>query len=140
MARKTPLYGTGMVFGVFDGLHAGHKNFLTQAQGRCKKLIVAAAHEQVVKTIKGHLPRFSFEKRAQALRSFNPDANIILGDPMIETWSALKTYRPDIVFLGYDQQLLAQKLKEMHIPFLFLDAHLPKKYKSSILHESAVTK
>lgn len=124
-----------MVFGVFDGLHEGHQNFLTQAQNRCTKLIVVVAHEQVVQTIKGHLPQFSFEERAQAIRSFNPRLDIVSGDQKIETWSAFKTYQPDMIFLGYDQHRLAEKLKEMNTLFVFLDSHLPDTFKSSLLNK-----
>ena len=130
-----PLYKTGMVFGVFDGLHDGHRYLLSQAHSRSEKLVVVVAHEDGVKVIKGDSPRFSFRERAVALRSFDPHLEIILGDPVIETWSAFKTYQPDMVFLGYDQHLLAEKLKEMSTPFVFLESHQPEKYKSSIIHE-----
>ena len=122
-----------MVFGVFDGLHEGHRYLLNQAQSRCERLIVVVAHEDVVKVIKGHSPRFSFQERTETLHSFNSHLEITMGDPVIETWSHLKTYRPDMVFLGYDQHLLAEKLKEMNIPFVFLKPHQPEKYKSSII-------
>lgn len=125
---------TGMVFGVFDGLHEGHHHLLRQAQIRCEKLVVVVAHENVVKAIKGHSPRFSIEERAQALGAFDSCLEIVLGDPVIETWSHLKTYRPDMVFLGYDQHLLGERLKELDIPCSFLDPHFPKKYKSSLLN------
>ncbi|MDP3957671.1 MAG: adenylyltransferase/cytidyltransferase family protein [bacterium] len=140
MPQKIPLYKTGMVFGVFDGLHEGHQHLLHQAQSRCERLIVVVAHENVVKVIKGHLPRFSFQERAETLRSFNPHLEIILGDPVIETWSAFKTYQPDMVFLGYDQLRLAEKLKGMDVPFTFLDSHFPEKYKSSTINRKSSQK
>jgi len=134
MKQKILPYKTGMVFGVFDGLHEGHRHLLNQALSRSEKLVVVVAHENVVKAIKGHPPRFSFEERAEALHSFAPHLEVVLGDPVIETWSAFKTYQPDMVFLGYDQHLLAEKLKEMDIPFVFLESHQPEKYKSSIVN------
>lgn len=139
MPQKTPLYKTGMVFGVFDGLHEGHKHFLNQALKRCERLIVSVTHENVIQTLKGHAPRFSFEERALALSSFHPQLEIILGDPEIKTWSALYKYRPDIVFLGYDQHTLAEKLKSLNIPVAQLDPYLPEKYKSSLLYNRTST-
>ncbi len=46
----------GVVFGVFDGLHEGHKKFLTDAAARCVELIVVVAHPKAVLTLKKKYP------------------------------------------------------------------------------------
>ena len=46
----------GMVFGVFDGLHEGHKYLLTEAAKLCDELVVVVTLDEAVATLKGHLP------------------------------------------------------------------------------------
>jgi len=57
MARIKVSYNVGMVFGVFDGLHQGHKHFLQAAAKRCKQLIVVVTVPAVVSVLKKHKPR-----------------------------------------------------------------------------------
>lgn len=138
MIQKGSLYETGVVFGVFDGLHKGHQYFLTEAAKQCKKLIVAVTESKVVLHLKGHLPRYEQNERITAIQTFNPKFEVIEGDKTLGKWTALKKYTPEIVFLGHDQQAIAEELTKLHVPFLFLDSHHPKKFKSSIIHKPSI--
>ncbi len=128
------MYKTGLVFGVFDGLHQGHKNFLTQAAGKCEELFVVVTVPEVVKLLKGRLPRLSYVERIKALAEFNPRLKTIPSEKTIGTWKILAEVRPDIIMLGYDQQAIARELEKIKAPHIFLKPHYSKKYKSSLLN------
>lgn len=140
MKEKTFPYKTGVVFGVFDGLHEGHKYFLTEAAKRCEKLIVAVTSSEVVLHLKGHLPRFEQNERIIVIQNFNSKLEVVEGDETLGRWTVLKKYIPEIVFLGHDQQALAKELTKLNIPFIFLGAHHPERHKSSIIHNHSSKK
>lgn len=124
-----------MVYGVFDGFHLGHHHFLSEAQKRCEALIVVVAHPAIVNSLKQHLPVYSLEERLATVRVDQGQATVIAGDTEIGTWSALKHYRPDVVFLGYDQERLGQELTKIGVAHESISAHHPDRYKSSLLNK-----
>lgn len=124
-----------MVFGVFDGFHEGHQHFLREAAQHCDRLIVVVAHPDIVKMLKDCTPYYSPEERLAAIRAFNPDAEVIIGDSTIGRWTALKHYRPDIVLLGYDQNRLGTELEKIGTCSYVITAHFPTKFKSSLLNK-----
>lgn len=123
-----------MVFGVFDGLHQGHHYFLREAQEKCDTLIIVVAHQKIVKALKQHSPLHSLETRVQTIQKAFHQATVTSGDTNIGTWSALKKHHPDIVFLGYDQERLGQELEKIGVRSMFITAHSPEIYKSSLLN------
>ena len=133
MIQKNP-YKTGMVFGVFDGLHPGHQFFLSEAAKQCETLIVVVALDAVVTALKQHTPRYSFTERVSNIEQFNSALRVVPSDTAVRSWAVLKKHQPDIIFLGHDQTALAQALDDIAMPYTILDAHYPEKYKSSILH------
>lgn len=140
MIQKDPPCKIGVVFGVFDGLHTGHKYFLTAAAKQCEKLIVAVTASEAVLQLKGHLPRYEQSDRMAAIKKFHPTLEVVKGDKTLGKWSVLKKYIPEKVFLGHDQQAIAEELIKLHIPFIFLDAHHPEIHKSSIIHSQSSKK
>lgn len=124
----------GIVFGVFDGLHEGHRFFLKSASDKCESLIVVVAIDDASLALKGRIPKHSFNERMQALLSFNPSLKVVPGDSIQGEWSALTTYMPDMVFLGHDQSAIAEELEKIGIQFSFIDSHHPEEFKSSLLH------
>lgn len=125
---------TGMVFGVFDGLHEGHQFFLNSASGKCETLIVVVARDDVSLALKGRKPKHDFNERVRALVSFNSSFEVVQGDSTQGEWSALKKYQPTVVFLGHDQSAVADELMKIGIQFSFIDSHHPEEFKSSLLH------
>lgn len=124
---------TGMVFGVFDGLHEGHKHFLAEAAQKCGELFVVVATDEVVEELKGHYPENMYERRVRALREFDPRLHILPSDDIMGSWEVLENVRPDIVFLGHDQEAIAEELRQRKMRFVFLEAHYPEQFKSSLL-------
>lgn len=125
---------TGMVFGVFDGLHEGHQFFLNSASSKCEKLIVVVAQDDASLTLKGRKPKHGFDERVRALISHGASFEVVAGDSIQGEWSTLKTHTPDMIFLGHDQGAISDALRETGIEFSFIDSHYPEEFKSSLLH------
>ncbi len=140
MTRHNTLYRNGMVFGVFDGLHPGHQEFLIQAKRKCLSLIIVVARSSIVRELKQRSPKHSTKARMTALKKYIPDAVVLAGDKTLGSWYILKKYAPDIVFLGYDQTRLGDALKVIHQPNLLLKPYQPHKYKSTLLHHQPIKK
>src|SRR6185369_2106094 len=132
--QKNNLPAIGMVFGVFYGLHPGHRFFLREASLRCQKLIVVVALPEVVEKIKKRIPRHTYQERVAAIASFG-DFLIIPSDKETGSWKVFDRHKPDIVFLGYDQLALGQALQEISMPHAFIGSHYPEKYKSGLLNK-----
>ena len=123
-----------MVFGVFDGLHEGHKHFLSAASEICEELMVVVAQDTAACVLKGHAPQESLEARISAIESFNSRFTVFEGDAVAGSWKVFETHAPDVVLLGYDQEAIAQELLIRDIPYICLGAHEPERFKSSILN------
>lgn len=123
-----------MVFGVFDGLHNGHRHFFREAKKRCERLIVVVAVPEMVSNLKHRLPKYTLEERMAALRAFDPTTTIVPSDAVPGTWSALRKHQPDIVFLGHDQTALGEALEQIKIRTVSIGAHHPTVFKSSLLN------
>lgn len=130
-----------MMFGVFDGLHEGHRHMISQALALSSHLTIVLAKDETVENLKHKTPRNSYEKRASAILKFNPKISVVEGDIILGSWTALKNQKPDVVFLGYDQQKIAAELSKLNIQnasdikLVFLEPYKPDIYKSSLLRD-----
>ena len=129
-----------MVFGVFDGLHAGHRAFLSTAKKRGDELIAVVARDETVRLLKNKTPRFSEKKRVRAIRASGLADRVVLGDREQGTYGIIRRYRPDSICLGYDQKALARNLRARMreraiapVRIIRLGSHSPRMFKSSLL-------
>ncbi len=129
-----------MVFGVFDGLHEGHRAMLAEAKSLGDHLIVAVAQNHIVEHLKGHQPKLDLAERFAHLQAVDGVDEVVVGDAKLATWEVVKRHRPEIIAIGYDQELLKESL-EKHLPELgytpeikMLAAREPNKYHSSLLN------
>ncbi len=126
--------------GTFDGLHDGHRDYFRQAREHGDSLIVVVARDATVKRIKGRHPRRSETDRLAAVAAEPLVDEALLGHAEEDRFAILRTLRPDVVFLGYDQPVSEGELR------VALDAaglsgtaivrgepYIPERYKSSIL-------
>lgn len=133
MARKV------LVFGVFDDIHEGHRQFFRQAKKYGDYLIAAVAQDHVVEYLKGRLPERNLARRIEDLQKEPAVDEVALGDAEIGTYEVVKKIRPGVIALGYDQQALKEDLMSHKKEFdwkpkiVVLKAHEPHKYKSSII-------
>lgn len=128
-----------VVFGVFDGLHPGHRNFLEQASAFGDEINAIVARDSVVGRLKSRKTKHSETKRVSFLDQHELIAKVFLGDETEGEYLVLKNINPDLICLGYDQQALYQDLKtrinQKELPAMelsILDPHEPEKYHSSL--------
>lgn len=129
-----------MVFGAFDGIHDGHRAMLREARALGDQLIVVLAQDHIIEHLKGHLPRVNLMERFEHLKKEDGVDRIVVGDPQIGMWGAIRLYRPDIVAIGYDQAMLKERLeadldKLPYIPKIkMLSSYEPNTTHSSLLN------
>ena len=130
---------TVIVFGCFDLLHEGHKNFLVQAS-TYGNVIAVVTRDSMVKKLKNRIPVNSEEIRLQAVKNFPGVSLAILGDEELGEYLILKEYSPDMICLGYDQKGLGEDLTMRmaaelvpEIPLIYLQPYLHEIYHTSII-------
>ncbi len=129
-----------MVFGVFDGIHQGHKHFLKEAKKLGDKLIAVVASDEVVRTLKGRPPMKNVHERIEHVEKEDGVDEVIVGDDELGSWDIVKKVRPDVVAVGYDQKTLKNDLENSlgefgwHLEIETISAHEPHKYRSSLLN------
>jgi FAD synthetase len=131
-----------VIFGVFDGIHEGHLFFIHDAKKEGNHLVAIVARDNVVKELKGRLPKYNEEDRVKELLKINDIDIVLLGDPKIGTYNILKEVKPDVVFLGYDQQSLhkdlTKALRNINFPKMEIIQGAP--YNPDIFHSSILNK
>jgi len=133
-----------IAFGTFDTLHPGHLSYLSQAGVFGDELIVVVARDANVLRSKGRLPQENEEVRRQkvedAVKELGLKGRVILGNK-VDRWQLLRELRPDIICLGYDQQVDLKALDELIASERFfceikrLISYHPEKYKSSLFRK-----
>ena len=129
-----------MVFGVFDRLHEGHRDFFWQARAYGDELIVVVARDSAVRVLKGRSPHEDEETRRKEVEKNVYVSHAVLGDEKQGSYEVITRYAPDIICLGYDQEALARDLAMRtaggaleKIPVKRLSAFKPERYHTSLL-------
>ena len=99
-----------MCFGTFDLLHLGHINLLKQAKKHGNHLIVIVARD--VNVVGKHKIVHAEDDRLELIKTLNLVDEAFLGDKKDKLKPILKI-KPDIICLGYDQEIDEIKLKEI---------------------------
>src|SRR3989337_1126541 len=102
-----------MVFGTFDIFHKGHLNFLKQSRKIGDYLIVVVARDKFVEKAKGMPPKNNEKYRANSVRKAKVANKVILGSKTYNYFRTIRTYKPTIIALGYDQKPTIPKLKKI---------------------------
>ena len=133
-----------MVFGVFDGLHPGHRAFLRQAKKYGNEVIAVVARDAAVRKLKKKEPRLNEKERAVVLRRSRLADRVVRGDTEEGAYRVIRRYKPDLICLGYDQNALADDLRERmqegmipRIRLIRMKPYQPEKFRSSLLPRSA---
>lgn len=131
-----------LVFGTFDGLHKGHKDFFRQAKEYGNYLVVVVGRDSTVQIVKNRLPKFNESERLVQVKNSKFIDEARLGNEATDPYRIIKEINPNIICLGYNQthftDKLAQKLKEMdlgNIQVKRLTAYKPDQFHSSLLNK-----
>lgn len=101
-----------MVFGVFDGLHEGHKAMLKEAKFLGDYLIVVVAQNHIIEHLKGQQPKVDLRDRFARLQAEDGVDEVVIGDAELSIWETVKKHRPEVIAIGYDQKLLKEDLEK----------------------------
>lgn len=129
-----------LVFGTFDVLHPGHRDFFRQARALGDELFVVVARDVTVQKLKGFTPQQSEQERIRQIQQCAEVTNAHLGREG-DKYEIIEEIRPDIIALGYDQRHYADALPEelskrgLSVKIVRLNAYHPEQYKSSLLRE-----
>ncbi len=100
-----------LVFGVFDGFHAGHEVFLRDAKRLGDYLIAVVAQDHIVRHLRGNEPGANLADRFDELTASDAVDEVVIGDFELATWRTVDRYRPDVVAFGKDQNVLEADLR-----------------------------
>ena len=128
--NKTKVMG----FGTFDGLHPGHRFFLSELKKLGDEVIVIVARDVNVERFKGRPPERNENDRLLCVQNENLCYKVMLGETK-DFYKCIRGHKPNIIGLGYDQKADTEHLKNEfpEIKVVRLTAHKPDKYKSSLL-------
>lgn len=131
-----------LAFGTFDHFHPGHAAYLAQASSFGDYLIVVIARDINVERIKNRKAR-QIEKLRQVGVSAYLKSKKIKGRAVLglkgNRLKVLSKYHPDIIALGYDQQVDEKGLRVellslgLKTKIKRLNSYYPEKYKSSLM-------
>ena len=129
-----------MVFGVFDGVHEGHRHFLREAKKLGDYLIAVVSPDESVEDLKGKVPVNILADRIAHVETEDDVDKAVVGDLEKGSWGVVKKFRPDIIAVGYDQKEMKKNLENSIEDFNWfieietVSAHKPEKYHSSIIN------
>lgn len=125
------------VFGIFDGIHDGHRSLFHQARKHGDELIVIVGRDSSSVQWKGKKPRYSEETRLSLVLKEKYVDHAVLGDEDQSTYGVLSRVNPDCICLGYDQNMLRKDVErwleqeKRTIPCVTLQP-----YKETVFHTS----
>ncbi len=123
---------TVMAFGVFDKLHFGHVRFLEYARAQGSQLVVVIARDTNVRKIKGKAPTQNERARRKQVQALGIATHVVLGHST-DYLARIRTYAPDSICLGHDQQSRGIEQLELPIDIVRAPAYKPTTYKSSLI-------
>jgi FAD synthetase len=129
-----------LIFGTFDGLHPGHRDFFAQS-AKLGRVFAVVARDVNVAKIKNRRPHFSERSRLATVARSPKIHSARLGDRK-DFLRPISEIRPDTIALGFDQKTfsiseLKTKLKKINLTpkIIRLKSFRPEKYKSSLLQK-----
>jgi len=101
-----------LVGGVFDIIHPGHIYFLKRAKELGDELIVVIARDSTVIKKKGRKPILPENIRKEIVEALKPVDRAVLGYEEGDIYKIVEEVKPDIIALGYDQDLDPKELEK----------------------------
>lgn len=101
-----------VVFGIFDGIHEGHRFLFAQARKHGDELIVIVGRDEFMRSFKRKEPKYSEQERIEKLLKEPLIDDAVLGDKDLSLYGVLERVQPDVICFGYDQEVLEKDLKQ----------------------------
>lgn len=111
-----------LIFGTFDGFHAGHQFVVEEASKKGTELVAAIARDAHVRTLKNKEPRNNEQVRLARVVENSLISWAVLSDAELGSYHVLEEIQPDLIALGFDQFALQADLERWmqehgrHIP------------------------
>ena len=127
-----------VVFGIFDGVHDGHRSLFSQAKKYGDELVVIVGRDSASLRWKNKKPRHSEETRRGLVSKEQGVDKAVLGDEEQSSYKILEDINPDVICLGYDQEALEEDIKEWlsktgkNISLIRLKSHHPETHHNSL--------
>ena len=138
--RKAEKLRRVVVFGIFDGVHDGHRDFFRQAREYGDELIAIVGRDRSARSLKSKTPRYSEEERVELVWQEPWVSDVSLGDEELSSYRVLLKLNPDAICLGYDQQALWENLQTWMIEVgKEIPIHFLKPYKPNIFHNALLS-
>jgi len=131
-----------LLFGTFDGVHAGHRNLFEQAKSLGEEVFVVVARDTTVEKVKNRTPNNTEDIRLQDVLKQPEIADARLGVTDGDKYAVIGEYAPDIILLGYDQKVFTNGIittiekYDLQTQIVRAESYMPDKYKSSLLSQS----
>ncbi|MCD6562969.1 MAG: cytidylyltransferase family protein [Thermoproteales archaeon] len=101
-----------MVGGAFEIIHPGHIFFLREAS-KLGRVIVIVARDKTIMKNKNRHPIVPEEQRLKVIKSIKYVDEAYLGSEDFDILETIEKYKPDIIFLGPDQDFLYKKISDI---------------------------
>jgi FAD synthetase len=131
-----------VVFGTFDPLHEGHRQFFKQAKALGTYLLVVVARDSTIRAEKGREPYESQPTRLQRVGADPAVDEVILGEKHPQQYRLLRQLAFDVIALGYDQEPGDQQVRRLldesgkhRATVIRVKPHQPTVHKSSLLRK-----
>lgn len=131
--------GRVIVFGIFDGVHEGHRDFFRQAKEKGNELMVVVGRDAIALKLKHRTPRHSEQERLGMVRVDPCVAQAVLGDTALSMYRVIEQFKPDVICFGYDQKELKKdliawlKTSPQKLKIYTLKAYKPETFHSSLV-------
>ena len=93
--------GRVVVFGIYDGIHAGHRDFLRQAGAYGDELLAIVGRDESVVRLKGKTPIYLEKTRLELVAQEEWVGDVILGDEEPSSYRVLGELNPDVICSGH---------------------------------------
>jgi len=126
-----------VVFGIFDGIHDGHRDFFRQARRYGDELIAIVGRDVICEQLKGRKPKYGEDQRVKFAEQEDLVNRATLGDEELSVYGVLEDVNPDIICLGYDQEALGEDIQKwIEKNQKTIEIYYLKPYKPNIHHSS----
>jgi len=126
-----------VVFGIFDGIHEGHRDLFRQAKEMGDELVVIVGRDKSSLQLKNKKPRLSEDERIRLLKEEELVDDAVLGDRTLSSYTVLKNLEPQVVCIGYDQEVLESDLRNwITANDLRIELYRAKPFQENAFHNS----